>query len=117
MAPRGGIRRKRNASRARGGGGRPLLCFEASGGPRKLACRTATPRRLCSMRRPMSETETLSDLTDWPFIPARSPRITGGDGAWLIADDGKRILDAAGGAIVTNIGHGRREVADAIAKA
>ncbi|HLK23860.1 MAG TPA: aminotransferase class III-fold pyridoxal phosphate-dependent enzyme, partial [Caulobacteraceae bacterium] len=65
----------------------------------------------------MSETETLSDLTDWPFIPARSPRITGGDGAWLIADDGKRILDAAGGAIVTNIGHGRREVADAIAKA
>ena len=56
-------------------------------------------------------------LTDWPFIPARSPRIVGGEGAWLIADDGRRILDAAGGAIVTNVGHGRVEVPEAIAKA
>jgi adenosylmethionine-8-amino-7-oxononanoate aminotransferase len=54
---------------------------------------------------------------DWPFFPAAGPRIVGGDGAWLIADDGKRILDAAGGAIVANIGHGRVEVAEAIAKA
>jgi adenosylmethionine-8-amino-7-oxononanoate aminotransferase len=53
---------------------------------------------------------------DWPFIPARSPRIVSGEGAWLIADDGRRILDAAGGAIVVNVGHGRAEVAEAIAK-
>ena len=65
----------------------------------------------------MSQTELApTDLADWPFIPSRSPRITGGDGAWLIADDGQRILDAAGGAIVTNVGHGRREVAEAIGR-
>jgi adenosylmethionine-8-amino-7-oxononanoate aminotransferase len=64
----------------------------------------------------MSQTETATDLKDWPFIPSRSPRIVGGEGAWLIADDGQRILDAAGGAIVTNVGHGRAEVAEAIAK-
>src|SRR5215469_9285555 len=58
-----------------------------------------------------------ADLADWPFLPARSPRVVRGEGAWLICDDGRRILDAAGGAIVTNIGHGRGEVMDAIARA
>ncbi|MHB8528080.1 MAG: aminotransferase family protein [Caulobacteraceae bacterium] len=62
-------------------------------------------------------TKSLAKAADWPFLPAPSPRIVGGQGAWLIADDGQRILDAAGGAIVTNIGHGRQEVAAAIAKA
>ncbi len=66
----------------------------------------------------MSQTELApTDLADWPFIPSRSPRIVDGEGAWLIADDGQRILDAAGGAIVTNVGHGRAEVAEAIGKA
>jgi adenosylmethionine-8-amino-7-oxononanoate aminotransferase len=31
-----------------------------------------------------------------------------------VADDGRRILDAAGGAIVANVGYGRHEVADAV---
>ena len=31
--------------------------------------------------------------------------------------DGRRILDAAGGAILVNVGHGRREVAEAYAQA
>ena len=38
------------------------------------------------------------------------------EGAWLYTPDGGRILDAAGGAIVANIGHGRREVAEAFAR-
>ena len=38
------------------------------------------------------------------------------EGVYLYSDDGRRILDAAGGAIVTNVGHGREEVADAIAE-
>lgn len=33
------------------------------------------------------------------------------EGAYLYTPDGRAILDAAGGAIVVNIGHGRREVA------
>jgi len=39
------------------------------------------------------------------------------EGAYLITPDGRRILDAAGGAIVVNIGHGRREVAEVAAHA
>jgi adenosylmethionine-8-amino-7-oxononanoate aminotransferase len=46
-----------------------------------------------------------------PFPIARA------EGAYLFAPDGQRILDAAGGAIVVNIGHGRREVAEVAAKA
>jgi adenosylmethionine-8-amino-7-oxononanoate aminotransferase len=36
---------------------------------------------------------------------------------WLNTSDGRRILDAAAGAIVSNVGWGRADVADAIAKA
>lgn len=39
------------------------------------------------------------------------------EGCELITDSGRRILDAAGGAVVNNIGHGRAEVADAVAAA
>ncbi|HEX5939691.1 MAG TPA: aspartate aminotransferase family protein [Dehalococcoidia bacterium] len=39
------------------------------------------------------------------------------EGAYLITPEGKRVLDAAGGAIVANIGHGRREVAEVAARA
>ncbi len=49
------------------------------------------------------------------FVPGTTgPAIVGGDGVWLLTADGRRILDAAGGAIVTNIGHGRPEIADAV---
>ncbi|HEY1426874.1 MAG TPA: aminotransferase class III-fold pyridoxal phosphate-dependent enzyme, partial [Caulobacteraceae bacterium] len=58
-----------------------------------------------------------AELRDWPFLPSRAMRVVRGEGAWLIADDGRRILDAAGGAIVVNVGHGRAEVMEAIAKA
>ena len=56
----------------------------------------------------------------WPFTP--TPGLdplyverTGG--AWLYTREGKQILDAAGGAVVVNIGHGRKEVAEVIAAA
>ena len=39
------------------------------------------------------------------------------EGCWLVAAGGHRILDAAGGAIVSNIGHGRAEVGEAMARA
>jgi adenosylmethionine-8-amino-7-oxononanoate aminotransferase len=60
-------------------------------------------------------------MTDarYHFVPHTSgpygdiPTIVGGDGCWLICADGRRILDAAAGAIVGNIGWGRAEVADA----
>lgn len=50
----------------------------------------------------------------YPFLPGTAPMtITGGAGSYLHTSDGRRILDAGGGAIVTNIGHGRPEAAEA----
>lgn len=49
--------------------------------------------------------------------PADPPTIVRAEGVELITADGRRILDAAAGAVVNNIGHGRIEVADAVAAA
>ncbi len=38
------------------------------------------------------------------------------EGCYLLQADGRRILDAAGGAIVSNVGHGCRRVVDAAAR-
>jgi len=43
---------------------------------------------------------------------AGQPVIAQAQGPWLITPEGRRIYDAAGGAIVANIGHGRAEVAE-----
>lgn len=53
----------------------------------------------------------------WPFATFASMppvRIARACGAYLYDSDGREILDAAGGAIAVNIGHGRAEVADAM---
>jgi adenosylmethionine-8-amino-7-oxononanoate aminotransferase len=39
------------------------------------------------------------------------------EGVWLVLPDGRRLLDAAGGAVVCNVGHGRAEVTEAMARA
>jgi adenosylmethionine-8-amino-7-oxononanoate aminotransferase len=68
----------------------------------------------------MDIVDTARDAARYHFVPGgrgglgRFPTVVGGEGCWLYTDDGRRILDAAGGAIVVNIGHGRREVADAV---
>jgi len=43
------------------------------------------------------------------------PVIVKGEGVWLTDAGGKRYLDASGGAMVCNVGHGVAEIADAIA--
>ena len=56
-------------------------------------------------------------MTPWPFIHNKNVmNIVKTDGCYLYRDDGFEILDACGGAIVTNIGHGRREVAEVVAR-
>ena len=42
------------------------------------------------------------------------PRIVRGEGCYLFDDQGKRYLDACGGAYVANLGHGLTEIAQAI---
>jgi adenosylmethionine-8-amino-7-oxononanoate aminotransferase len=44
------------------------------------------------------------------------PKAVGGDGVWLIAEDGRRILDASGGAAVSCLGHQHPRVIEAMAK-
>lgn len=54
----------------------------------------------------------------WPFIPSGTViRTIRGEGNYLYLEDGRALLDAAGGAIVNSIGHGRKEVGDAMGKA
>ncbi len=43
------------------------------------------------------------------------PRIVRGEGCWLEDDEGRRYLDACAGAYVACLGHGVREVVDAVA--
>jgi adenosylmethionine-8-amino-7-oxononanoate aminotransferase len=64
-------------------------------------------------------TVTTPSTDRYSFVPGSSglPVIVGADGCWLHTADGRRILDGAGGAIVGNIGWGRREVAEAAAAA
>ncbi|MEZ5313169.1 MAG: aminotransferase class III-fold pyridoxal phosphate-dependent enzyme [Thermoanaerobaculia bacterium] len=48
------------------------------------------------------------------------PRATRGEGSYVVADDGRRWLDASGGAAVANLGHGgpfAEEIAEAVADA
>ena len=50
----------------------------------------------------------------WPFVGTNPLNIARANGVHLITADGRRILDAAGGAIVSNVGHGRERVARAV---
>ncbi len=70
----------------------------------------------------MSEPNTVNPSAAEPSRFSLTPQpapgaIVRARGCELITDDGRRILDAAGGAVVNNIGHGRPEIADAVAAA
>ncbi|HEX7035118.1 MAG TPA: aminotransferase class III-fold pyridoxal phosphate-dependent enzyme [Pseudomonadales bacterium] len=54
---------------------------------------------------------------NWPFLRTSSPTIVRASGLHLYTADGRALLDAAGGAIVANIGHGRERVAARVAEA
>ncbi len=57
----------------------------------------------------------MSDRYSFLPGPGAGLEIARTEGSFLIMPDGRRILDAAGGAICASIGHGRAEVADAVA--
>ena len=42
------------------------------------------------------------------------PRAEKGEAAIIVDQEGKRYLDASGGALVVNVGHGRAEIADSV---
>ena len=45
-----------------------------------------------------------------------SPMAIGGEGVWLISEDGRRILDGSGGAAVSCLGHRHPRVVEAMAR-
>src|SRR3990172_9297819 len=49
-------------------------------------------------------------------LPRTYPRIVRGEGCWLYGADGRSYLDAVGGAFVVNVGHGVREIAEAVGR-
>jgi adenosylmethionine-8-amino-7-oxononanoate aminotransferase len=53
---------------------------------------------------------------NWPFLRGSNLQIARAAGVHLHTVDGRTILDAAGGAIVSNVGHGRRRVAERVAE-
>ena len=55
--------------------------------------------------------------TQWNFLKGKSVSIARAEGACLYTSEGQEIIDAAGGAIVCNVGHGRPRVADAVRRA
>src|ERR1700682_2711101 len=64
----------------------------------------------------------MAELPELPRLPLtfiRGPYepllIDHAEGAWLYTADGGKILDAAAGAVVTNIGQGREEIAQLVA--
>jgi len=42
------------------------------------------------------------------------PVIDSAQGMWVVDTEGRRYLDASGGAVVLNVGHGREEIARAV---
>jgi adenosylmethionine-8-amino-7-oxononanoate aminotransferase len=44
------------------------------------------------------------------------PKISHGEGIYLFDESGKRYLDGSGGPLVTNVGHGRSEIVNAMAQ-
>ncbi|TCT12037.1 putrescine aminotransferase [Tepidamorphus gemmatus] len=57
----------------------------------------------------------LHPFTDFKALNAERSRVmTRGDGVWIWDTDGNRYLDGMAGLWCTQIGHGRREIADAV---
>lgn len=61
---------------------------------------------------------TSQNADRFSFVPDRRVAldVVGGDGCYLTTRQGERILDAAGGAVVVNVGHGRADLARAFAE-
>src|ERR1700732_5242666 len=68
----------------------------------------------------MAELHEIPELPRLPLTFIRGPYepllIDHAEGAWLYTADGGKILDAAAGAVVTNIGQGREEIAQLMAE-
>src|SRR5580658_5418618 len=81
----------------------------SAGRKKRAPCQNDTIRLVNSARR-YPGTGVFYRALDREF-----PMIVRGEGCWLVDDQGRRYLDACGGAYVANLGHGVPEMADAVA--
>lgn len=64
---------------------------------------------------PMSSQRYPESAVFYRKLTRHYPRIVRGEGCYLYDDQGRRYLDACGGAYVVNVGHGVSEIAEALA--
>ena len=69
----------------------------------------------------MIDTDTINHLwthktQDHPWLADEELVIDRGEGVWVWTQQGKKLMDAFAGLAVVNVGHGRREIAEAIAE-
>lgn len=50
----------------------------------------------------------------WRKLKGPLPQAVKAEGVWIIDEKGRKYLDASGGAVVVNVGHGRKEIAQAV---
>jgi putrescine---pyruvate transaminase len=60
------------------------------------------------------DTRLWHPFSDMAAVRGREFVIARGEGVWLYDEDGKRYLDASASLWYANVGHGRREIADAV---
>jgi putrescine aminotransferase len=53
---------------------------------------------------------------DHPWLPDEELVIDRGEGVWVWTERGRKLMDGFAGLAVVNVGHGRREIAEAIAE-
>jgi adenosylmethionine-8-amino-7-oxononanoate aminotransferase len=69
----------------------------------------------------MADARTIEHLwthktQDHPWLADEDLVIDRGEGVWVWTEKGKKLMDAFAGLAVVNVGHGRREIAEAIAE-
>ena len=104
----------RVASRPRGP---PKKCLKASWCARCIWLRTR-PSPSIDMVRVCKGVSDMTEAKSSVFsrrLGQPLPVAVSGDGVWIFDADGNRYLDASGGAVVVNLGHGRKEIAQAVA--
>jgi putrescine aminotransferase len=91
----------------------------------RRAIRDPTRAAICttgqSQEMPMTSAAQIKRLwthktQDHPFLPDEELIIERGEGVWVWTERGRKLLDAFAGLAVVNVGHGRREIAEAVAE-
>ena len=71
---------------------------------------------MTAVDRPPAPRALWHPFADMGAVEAQPLVLVRGEGSWVFADDGRRFLDATAGLWYSNLGHGREDVAEAVAE-